>query len=201
MNYGNANKSSPMTTQDIIKSYFMAVFASCSTGAAVRAATKPITARSTGGKLVILNAIVSMMACAMGGFANNWFTRMPETVQGIGIEDPATLKTVGISKICAKEAVLQTASSRILMALPVGIPAFVIYAIEKRGFLPKNIVLLTTLQMSLCGVQLMLAAPISMAAFPQICTIPASKLEPEFQNMKSEATGQLISEFRYNKGL
>jgi len=86
-------------------SYVMAVIASCSAGAAVRYAAKGVTARSTGGKLVVLNAIVSTIACAGGGFANNWFIRQPEVKTGIGIQDPATGKVVGVSKNCAKSAV------------------------------------------------------------------------------------------------
>ena len=50
-----------------------------------------------------------------------------------------------MSKICAKEAIWQTASSRILMALPIGLPGFALYAMEKKGLVPKNFVLLTSL--------------------------------------------------------
>ena len=40
-----------------------------------------------------------------------------------------------------------------------------------------------------------------MAAFPQWVNIRAEKLEPEFQNVTSKATGEVIREFKYNKGL
>lgn len=56
-------------------SYCAAIVASCSAGAAVRTAFKGLTAKATGGKLVILNAFVATAACAAGGFANNWFIR------------------------------------------------------------------------------------------------------------------------------
>ena len=85
LNFGNANKSSPASTADIMTSYAMAVVASCSAGAAIRYASKGVTAKSSGGKLVVLNAIVSTIACAGGGFANNWFIRQPEVKTGIGI--------------------------------------------------------------------------------------------------------------------
>jgi len=75
LNFGNANKSSPASTSDIMTSYFMAIIASCSAGAAVRYASKGVTARSKGGKVVVLNGIVTTMACAAGGFANNWSIR------------------------------------------------------------------------------------------------------------------------------
>ncbi len=161
-------------------SYAMAIGASCSAGAAVRTLTKGITSRSTGGQLVVLNGIVSTIACAMGGFANNYMIRQPEINKGIQIQDPANGKTVGTSKLCAKEAVWQTASSRIIMALPVGIPGYALYAMERKGLVPKNATLLIALQLTLIAMQLNFSVPLSMAAFPQICDIDASKLEPEF---------------------
>ena len=180
----------------------MAVVASCTAGASIRYLTRGMTANSTGGKLVVLNAIVSMTACAMGGFANNWCIRQPEvTSGGIQIQDPSNGKVVGMSKICAREAIWQTASSRILMALPLFLPGCALYAMEKKGLVPKNFVLLTSLQLFLCAAQLTAAVPLSMAAFPQIMEISASKLEPEFQNIKSETNGEIIRSFRYNKGL
>jgi len=66
-------------------SYAMAVVASCSAGAAVRYAAKDLTAKAKGGKLIVLNAIVSTIACAGGGFANNWFIRQPEVKTGITV--------------------------------------------------------------------------------------------------------------------
>lgn len=85
----------------------------------------------------------------MGSFANNYFIRMPETVIGIEVQDPADGKTIGVSRKCAKEAVMQTASSRILMALPVCFPGFALYAMEKKGLAPKNAAAMLTLQISL----------------------------------------------------
>ena len=70
----------------------MAVATSCTAGASIRYLTRGMTANSTGGKLVVLNAIVSMIACAMGGFANNWCIRQPEvTSGGIQIQDPSNV--------------------------------------------------------------------------------------------------------------
>jgi len=71
--------------------------------------------------------------------------------------------------MCAKEAVLQTASSRILMALPLCFPGFALYAIERRGLAPKNPALMLALQIGLITMQLTAAVPLSMGVFPQIC--------------------------------
>lgn len=85
-------------------SYFGAVAASCAAGYSIRTATAGLLAKAKGGQAVVLNATVAMVACSMGGFANNWFIRMPETIKGIEVQDPSTGETVGISKQCAKEA-------------------------------------------------------------------------------------------------
>jgi hypothetical protein len=66
-------------------SYFAAVAVSCSAGYTVRKLTNPLMARVKGGQFVILNSLVATIACALGGFANNYIIRMPETVKGIEI--------------------------------------------------------------------------------------------------------------------
>ena len=166
MNFGNANKSSPATSSDIAKSYMMAVTASVGSAIGVRLLLKNLTASATGGKLVVLNAIVSTIACACGGFANNWSMRQPELRQGIKVQDPANDEFVGSSVKAAESAIMQTASSRILMALPVGLPGFAVYALERKGLYPNNIVPRTIMQLSLISAQLLCAVPVSMGAFP-----------------------------------
>ena len=85
--------------------------------------------------------------------------------------------------------------------MPVALPAFALLTIEKVGLMPKHPVLAVPLQVGLICAQLTFAVPMSMGAFPQIATIKASDLEPEFQGLKSKVKDDLITEFRYNKGL
>lgn len=54
MNFTYANKSSPSSTGDLMTSYFSAVGACCTTALALRFATAPILARSSGSKLILL---------------------------------------------------------------------------------------------------------------------------------------------------
>jgi hypothetical protein len=61
----------------------MAVTASVGSALGVRYATKGITKTATGGKLIVLNGIVSTVACMCGGFANNYMMRLPEMNIGI----------------------------------------------------------------------------------------------------------------------
>ena len=201
MNYGNANASSPYTSQDIGRSYGAAVGTSVGVALLIRQINLKRSAAATGARLIMLNAITSTVACMVGGFANNWCMRMVEMERGIELCDPDTGEAIGKSPKCAKAAVMQTASSRILMAMPVALPAFALLAIEKVGLMPKSPFLSVPLQVALICGQLTFAVPLSMGAFPQIATIKASDLEPEFQGLKSKVKGELITEFKYNKGL
>ena len=85
--------------------------------------------------------------------------------------------------------------------MPVALPAFALMAIEKVGLMPKTPFLAIPLQVGLICGQLCFAVPLSMGLFPQIATIKAADLEPEFQGLKSKIKGEIITEFKYNKGL
>jgi len=52
------------------------------------------------------------------------------------------------------------------MAAPVGLPGFALFAIERKGLMPKNAGLKLVLQLALISAQLSQAVPLSMAAFP-----------------------------------
>ena len=52
------------------------------------------------------------------------------------------------------------------MPLTIGLPGFIIYALEKKHLAPKNATLLMMLQLTLISLNLTLAVPLSMAAFP-----------------------------------
>ena len=138
MNYGNANASSPYTTEDIGRSYASAVAASVGVSLLIRQINAKRSAAATGARLIMLNAFTSTVACMCGGFANNWFMRQVEMERGIELNDPDTGEAIGKSRKCARAAVLQTASSRIFLAMPVALPAFALLAIEKVGLMPKH---------------------------------------------------------------
>ena len=52
------------------------------------------------------------------------------------------------------------------MPLTIGLPGFIIYALERKHLAPKNATLLMLLQLTLISLNLTLAVPLSMAAFP-----------------------------------
>ena len=105
MNYGNANASSPYTSEDIGRSYASAVAASVGVSLLIRQINAKRSAAAFGARLIMLNAITSTIACMCGGFANNWCMRMVEMERGIELSDPDTGEAIGKSPKCAKAAV------------------------------------------------------------------------------------------------
>jgi hypothetical protein len=130
-------------------SYFVAVSSACSTGALIRMATAPYLKTAHGARLVVMNAVTTMLSCAVGGWCNNYVMRAPETKLGISIQDPNSGDIVGVSKKCANAARWQTANSRVAMALPMLFPAAVMMALEKMKICPKGGLSLEALKVTL----------------------------------------------------
>jgi len=104
--------------------------------------------------------------------------------KGISVVDPATGEDHGKSKLCAKEAVMNTSISRIFLNVTIFIPPICLVAIEKVGMMPVNFYLKTILEAILIAGELYLAVPTGIAMFPQTAKIQACKLEEEFQQIK-----------------
>ena len=85
------------------------------------------------------NCAVAYVAVAIAGFLNSYCMRMGEMDKGIKVFDDETGEDMGISKVAAREAVLQTAGSRILMSAPTFvIPAVTMQIFDKMGMIPKT---------------------------------------------------------------
>jgi len=80
-------------------------------------------------------------------------------------------------------------------------PALANFALERMKLWPRNNTLAKLLELTLCGISLTLALPMSIALFNQRSKIDRSKLEAEFQNIKDPKTGDLMTHFYFNKGL
>ncbi len=104
MNYGNRNATSLYTTEDILKSYVVAVTSSIAVALTVRKALSGWTHNLHGSKLIIANSISSFFACATAGYLNAHFMRKTELERGIDIHDDEG-KYHGKSKVAAHRAV------------------------------------------------------------------------------------------------
>ena len=86
-----------------------------------------------------------------------------------GIEvftDENLTQKLGISKTCAKKAIIETAFSRVFLAIScLMTPAFIFYAIERMGRTPKG-PLKIPYEISVFLFGLMVNLPASIAIFP-----------------------------------
>ena len=134
INNANANKSSPLSTATLVKSYFLAVSASCSVALGLNALVPRLRRISPGTKLV-LGRLVPFAAVASAGALNVFLMRGEEIRQGIDVfpllgEDAkkqmekeghssAEVQSLGRSRKAATLAVGETALSRVINSTPI----------------------------------------------------------------------------------
>jgi hypothetical protein len=200
MNYGNRNASSPNTTGDLLFGYSMAVASSVGVSIGLRKLSANVTRSMTGGTLVLANSLINYVAVATAGFLNSYCMRMGEMKKGIKITDEDG-EEMGVSKVCAKSAVIKTAASRIILSMPTFIiPGVAMFLLDKGGLLPKSRGPRTILDLTVISFALWTALPLSVSLFPQRGEIAASQLEEEFRGRRN-SKGQIVEKYFYNKGL
>lgn len=92
--------------------------------------------------------------------------RYGELSSGIKIYDEEG-NEIGISQVCAKKAVYNTAFSRILLSLPTFcIPGVAMFFLDKLGMIPKAKVPKTILELCVVSFALSTALPLSVSLFP-----------------------------------
>lgn len=149
---------------------------------------------------MLANALISYIAVASAGFLNSYCMRMGEMSKGIKIYDEEG-EYIGISKDCAKKAVVQTSFSRIILSAPTFIiPGVSMFALDKMGLIPRARAPRTALELMVISFALWIAMPISVSLFPQRGEMRASDIEPEFREIRN-GKGQIVDRFYYNKGL
>lgn len=88
---------------------------------------------------------------------------------------------VGISNVCAKKAVYNTAASRVAMALmSLGIPVTMMLAMGGAGMTPKAKFPKTALELGTIGIGLYIGLPYSVAMFPSESVIKGKECEDKF---------------------
>uniref|UniRef100_A0A7S3CLF2 Sideroflexin n=1 Tax=Strombidium rassoulzadegani TaxID=1082188 RepID=A0A7S3CLF2_9SPIT len=201
LNYGNRNASSSYTSQDILKSYSYACASSITVALGLRKMLESRTKNMRGAKVFVFNTVSTFFACSTAGFLNAYCMRQTELEKGIDLVNPSDpAQVIGKSQRAAKKAVMDTAISRYILCLPLFLPSFVMFQMEKKGVLPLRFWPLTLVQMSLFFIELYIAVPFAIAIYPQVGTIKSEKVEKEFREWR-DSSGQPLSEFQYNKGL
>lgn len=210
INSANANKSSPMSTATLAKSYAVAVTASCSVALGLNALV-PRLRGLTPSTRNVLQRLVPFAAVASAGALNAYLMRRGEIATGIDVRPVLSARekqalqadgrserdvpSLGRSRKAARLAVYETAASRVFNSSPIMvIPPMLLYYAQTRQGWYRNL-----LQREFVRARPALAAgipvglnllyiaatsfavlPLALAVFPQQQEIAADKLEPEF---------------------
>lgn len=212
INNANANKSTPLSTSQIAKSYLMAVSASCSVALGLNALVPRLKGLAPNTRL-ILSRLVPFAAVASASALNVFLMRGEEIRQGIDVypilsaeerakrealgDDAPPLESLGKSKKAATLAVGETAISRVLNATPIMVvPPLILVKLEKTEWLKARPRMVLPVNLGLILTTSLFALPLALAAFPQRQAIAAASLEEEFWE-KGGSSGMV----EFNRGM
>ncbi|WEW54609.1 Sideroflexin FSF1 [Emydomyces testavorans] len=193
INNANANKSTPLSTSSMVKSYLLAVSASCSVALGLNSLVPRLRRLSPNTRLV-LGRLVPFAAVATAGALNVFLMRGEEIRKGIDIypvlteeekakreKDGREIQSLGKSKKAATLAVGETALSRVLNATPIMVlPPLILVRLQRMSWLKLRPRLVLPLNLGLIFTTSIFALPLALGAFPQQQAISVSKLEEEF---------------------
>ncbi len=151
INSANANKSTPLSTQTLAKSYFLAVGASCSVAVGLNSLV-PRLKRLSPNTRIILGRLVPFAAVASAGALNVFLMRGEEIRRGIDVfpvlsdeekrkreETGEPVQSLGKSRKAATLAVGETAISRVLNATPIMVlPPLILVRLQKMEWLKSR---------------------------------------------------------------
>ncbi|KAE8384441.1 Tricarboxylate/iron carrier [Aspergillus alliaceus] len=211
INSANANKSAPLTTAGMIKSYLMAVSASCSVALGLNSIVPRLKSVSPSAK-IILGRLVPFAAVASAGALNVFLMRGEEIRQGIdvypftsepnetihaGEERLVATTSLGKSQKAATIAVSETAISRVVTSTPVMvIPPLLLLRFQKTALLKKRPYLAMPINIGLVFLTSAFALPFALGVFPQRLIVNSDSLEERFHGRGGE-NGQVA----FNRGI
>lgn len=209
INSANANKSTPLSTSQIVQSYFLAVTASCSVAVGLNSLI-PRMKRLSPGARTVLTRLTPFAAVASANVLNVFLMRGEEIRRGIDVfpheseegrrkreEAKQELEPVGKSKKAATLAVAETTISRIVNATPIMVvPALALVRLQRTQWLSQRPRMVLPTNAGLVLVTSLFALPLALAVFPQRQAVKATTLEEEFWDKGGE--GGLLE---FNRGL
>lgn len=204
VNTANANKSHPLSIQQLATSYLLAVSGSCGVALGLNALV-PRLKNISANTRTILSRLVPFAAVVCAGIVNVGLMRGEEIRRGISVyhTNPETHETtnLGSSKTAAKYAVGETAMSRVINATPIMvIPPLVLVALQKRGLKGASKLTETLANLGIITITSFAVLPFALGIFPQTKKLNVSKLEPQFHNLTDEK-GQKIDQVWFNRGM
>ena len=199
-NYSNRNATCSFTNKELAMSYGAAVTSSIGVALVGRSLTKKFGA-NTGAisRQRFINGAVAVCALSCAGFLNLYLIRYNEMRKGIQVTHNG--KSLGLSKEAAKMAVIQSASTRAVLPIPMVIIIPGLWKLlEVTRMAPKSRAGTILADMLIVTFQLTVSLPLAISLFTQDMTVHKDKLEPEFRNLKDDK-GNAINVFTVNKGM
>lgn len=199
VNTANANKSHPLTTKQLVTSYFLAVGASCGVAIGLNSIVPRLKNVSANSRL-ILGRLVPFAAVVSAGIVNVFLMRGQEIRKGISVFDEDG-NQLGISKKAAFQAVGETSLSRIINATPIMVvPPLILVQLQKSILKNKSLGVITFANLGLIFSTSLVALPFALAVFPQRRFVSPSSLEDKFHNLKDK-NGNEIQTVWFNRGI
>jgi len=212
INSANANKSSPLTTRQMVQSYLVAVSASCGVALGLNNLVPRLRNLSPGTRTV-LTRLVPFAAVASAGALNVFLMRGEEMRTGIDVfpvlgeadrealaragRPEGDVTSLGRSRRAATLAVGETALSRVLNSSPIMIiPAMALFRLQRTEWLQRNPRYTVPVNLGLILATSFAVLPLALAAFPQRQRISADSLEEEFHGRGGE-DGMVV----FNRGI
>ncbi|CUS20352.1 LAQU0S01e04698g1_1 [Lachancea quebecensis] len=199
INSANANKSHPMSMQQLITNYTMAVTASCGVAVGLNKIVPRLTKISANTRL-ILGRLVPFAAVVSAGIVNVFLMRGDEIRKGISVYDKNG-DEVGKSKKAAFLAVGETALSRVINATPIMvIPPLLLVRLQRNVLKGKSLGIQTLANLGLILGTSVAALPFALAVFPQYQGIDVHKLEKDLAG-KKDKDGESVDKVYFNRGI
>jgi hypothetical protein len=193
----------------MVKSYLMAVSASCSVALGLNALVPRLRRVSPSTKLV-LRRLVPFAAVSSATALNVLLMRGEEMRRGIDVYPTLSdeekkkrastgepIESLGKSKKAATIAVSETAVSRVLNAAPImALPPLILVRLEKQAWLKARPRLVLPVNLGLILATSIFALPLALGAFPSRQAISVRSLEEEFWDKGGEG-----GKVEFNRGM
>jgi tricarboxylate carrier len=199
-NFANRNASSPITTTQLGTAFVAATTGAISIAMGLNKAVSSAKNLSPTLKMV-LTRCTPFAAVGLSNVVNLLAMRSGELSTGIPVVDEFD-NVLGKSKEAAKSALTQGAVTRAVLPAPVLVlPPLIISQVEKVApNVVKNPRMKAAMELGIIVGCVWGALPVAIGLFPQKSSISTSKLEKEFQGLKS-ADGKPITQVYFNKGV
>ncbi|XP_028852399.1 sideroflexin-5a isoform X2 [Denticeps clupeoides] len=194
VNYSNRNASQPTTGSQFILGYTGAVTSAVSIAVGLSIFVQKAQSFRPATRLLV-QRFIPFPAVACANVCNVVLMRHTELEEGVSVMDEEG-RVVGISRIAARHALVETALTRVVLPMPILVlPPIVMALLERLPLLQRNRRLVLPVHALVCLSAFSLALPVAISLFPQQSQIRTSEVEPEI----AAATDCKI--LTYNKGL